>query len=288
MHNMQAMLASNQLPQLMAGEVALVGAGCGSLGNLTLAAFKLISTAEAVVFDALVDSDILALLPESCERYDMGKRGGVVCGGKVSSSQDAINHKLLSLAQRGLKVLRLKGGDPNVFGRGTEEALFLAEHGIKSQFVAGVTAALGCAAAAAIPLTHRGVSRSVTLVTGHQASGNTTHHWRALLDLGSTLVFYMGKDQAQKIAASLLLAGGSSELPMVFISAGCRDSQQLHYATVGTMAAVAKTISSEGPTLMIIGEVVAVGRELQQLINDIDVGEHQVSVNGGLRHAIAG
>ncbi|MDF0534313.1 uroporphyrinogen-III C-methyltransferase [Shewanella sp. A32] len=276
---MQALLAGSSLPQLSAGNVALVGAGCGSLGNLTLAAFKLICSAEAVVFDALVDSEILALLPEECERYDMGKRGG-----DVSASQDAINHKLLSLALRGLKVLRLKGGDPGVFGRGGEEALFLARHGVKTQFVAGVTAALGCAAAAAIPLTHRGVSRSVTLVTGHQATGDTTHHWRSLLDLGSTLVFYMGKDQAQKIAASLLLSGAAADLPMVFISAGCRNEQQLHYATISTMASVAKTITSAGPTLMILGEVVSVGSELQQLLNTID-SEFD---NGGVRHAIAG
>lgn len=273
--SLQVLLQNNTLPSLSAGSVALVGAGCGSLGNLTLAALKLIASAEAVVFDALVDSDILVLLPETCERYDMGKRGG-----NVSASQDAINHKLLELAQCGLKVLRLKGGDPGVFGRGGEEALFLARHGVKSQFIAGVTAALGCAASAAIPLTHRGVARSVTLVTGHQQDGETTHHWRTLLALGSTLVFYMGKDQAQKIAASLLLAGADATLPMVFISAGCREQQQLFYATVSTMTAAAKQIHTDGPTLMILGEVVAVGSELQQLLTDID--------SGGLRHAVAG
>ncbi|QYJ78731.1 uroporphyrinogen-III C-methyltransferase [Shewanella acanthi] len=273
--SLQAFLQNSALPTLDAGSVALVGAGCGSLGNLTLAALTLIANCDAVVFDALVDNEILALLPETCERYDMGKRGG-----NPSASQDAINHKLLELAQCGLKVLRLKGGDPSVFGRGGEEALFLARHGVKSQFVAGVTAALGCAASAAIPLTHRGVSRSVTLVTGHQQDGDTTHHWRTLLSLGSTLVFYMGKDQAPKIAASLLLSGANPDLPMVFISAGCREAQQLHPATIATMALTAKLIQTQGPTLMILGEVVAVGSELQQLLAEID--------NGGLRHAVAG
>lgn len=244
--------------------VAIVGAGCGDVELLTLKAARLISSADALIYDSLVCEDILELASNECEMHFAGKRCGM-----PSAKQDDINQLLLACAKRGLKVVRLKGGDPNVFGRGCEEAMYLANKGIASQFVPGITAALGCAASAGIPLTHRGVARSVTLVTGTviDDSSQTGVAWQALLTAQSTLVFYMGKEQAAHIALGLLTAGASITLPMVFISNGARVEQKLSFATLGTMAEVASQLQVSGPTLMIVGEVVAVGQALAELIS---------------------
>ena len=253
--------------------VAIVGAGCGDVELLTLKAARLISSADALIYDSLVSEDILDLASNECEMHFAGKRCGM-----PSAKQDDINQLLLACAKRGLKVVRLKGGDPNVFGRGCEEAIFLAKQGIKSQFVPGVTAALGCAASAGIPLTHRGVARSVTLVTGTVIDDSTRSGvgWQALLTAQSTLVFYMGKEQAAHIAHGLLTAGASIKLPMVFISSGARVEQKLSFATLGTMAEVASQLHVSGPTLMIVGEVVSVGQELAQLINQVEYSNTDV------------
>ncbi|BAJ02673.1 uroporphyrinogen-III C-methyltransferase [Shewanella violacea] len=253
--------------------VAIVGAGCGDVELLTLKAARLISSADALIYDSLVSADILELASNECEMHFAGKRCGM-----PSAKQDDINHLLVACAKRGLKVVRLKGGDPNVFGRGCEEAIYLAKHGIASQFVPGVTAALGCAASAGIPLTHRGVARSVTLVTGTviDDSSRTGVGWQALLTAQSTLVFYMGKEQAAHIAHGLLTAGASIKLPMVFISSGARVEQKLSFATLGTMAEVASQLQVSGPTLMIVGEVVSVGQELGELINQVEYSNHGV------------
>ncbi|AQS36760.1 uroporphyrinogen-III C-methyltransferase [Shewanella psychrophila] len=243
--------------------VAIVGSGCGDAELLTLKAARLISAADAIIYDSLVSEDILELASKECEMHFAGKRCGM-----PSAKQDDINQLLVICAKRGLKVVRLKGGDPNVFGRGCEEALFLAKNGIASHFVPGVTAALGCAASAGIPLTHRGVARSVTMVTGTVVEGASKNgvHWQALISIKSTLVFYMGKEQASQIAHSLLSAGANIELPMVFISSGARCEQKLTFAELGTMTEVAKQLEVSGPTLMIVGEVVNVGQELAELL----------------------
>lgn len=246
------------------GEVAIVGAGCGDVELLTLKAARLISSAEAIIYDSLVSEDILELADSECTMHFAGKRCGM-----PSAKQDDINQLLVDCAKRGLKVVRLKGGDPNVFGRGCEEAIFLAKHGISSQFVPGITAALGCAASAGIPLTHRGVARSVTFVTGTviDSPSQSGIGWQALLSAQSTLVFYMGKEQAAHIAHGLLTAGASIQLPMVFICNGARVEQELTFATLGTMAEIASQLQVTGPTLMIVGKVVSVGQELARLIS---------------------
>ncbi|MBR9727182.1 uroporphyrinogen-III C-methyltransferase [Shewanella intestini] len=254
---------------LMAGEVAIVGAGCGELELMTIKAANTVSQATALVYDSLVSHDILTLVSAECERHFVGKR----CG-QPSAKQDDINALLLALALKGKKVVRLKGGDPHIFGRGAEESLYLAQHGVKSHFVAGVTAALGCASSSHIPLTYRGVARSVTLITGTKQSAQhydkSARQWLALLQAESTLVFYMGKEQAPSISAGLLAAGCAPQLGVAFVTNGGRRNQIIRYTTVAEMPQQAKNIISSGPTLMIIGEVVQVGHELQTLIEDID------------------
>lgn len=252
-----------EIRQAQPYKLAIVGAGCGDIELLTLKAARLISSAEVIIYDALVSDDILNLASETCELHFVGKRCGL-----PSSTQDDINDLLLKCARRGMSVVRLKGGDPNVFGRGCEEALFLARHGFASEFIPGVTAALGCAASAGIPLTHRGLARSVTLVTG-TVFDDSSLRWQSLLSAQTSLVFYMGKEQAANIAHGLLDAGANVQLPVAFVSNGARPTQRLTYANLGNMADTARKIKVAGPTLMIVGEVVAVGKELSDLMDGL-------------------
>ncbi|MGZ9898729.1 uroporphyrinogen-III C-methyltransferase [Shewanella gaetbuli] len=255
--------------ELQAGEVAIVGAGCGQLDLMTIKAARVVSQADALVYDSLVSSDILTLVDADCQRHFVGKR----CG-QPSTKQEDINALLCELAQQGLKVVRLKGGDPHIFGRGSEEALYLAQRGIKSLFYAGVTAALGSASSTGIPLTFRGLARSVTLITGTKMtdadSAYAPAQWQALLAAQSTLVFYMGKEQASRISTGLMSEQCSSELPVAFVTNGGRANQIVTYSTVTEMSQAALTIKDSGPTLIIIGEVVSIGQQLAQLLSDID------------------
>jgi uroporphyrin-III C-methyltransferase len=274
MNNVEAMIKNTHQTlsaeqTLKGGDVAIVGAGCGQLDLMTIKAARIVAQAEALVFDSLVSSDILTLVNAQCQRHFVGKR----CG-QPSSQQDDINALLLKLAQQGLKVVRLKGGDPHIFGRGAEEALYLANHGVRSQFFAGVTAALGSAASTGIPLTFRGVARSITLITGTKMTdadnANAPTQWQALLAAQSTLVFYMGKEQAASISHGLINAMCAANLPVAFVTNGGRPNQLVTYSTVGNMGHDALSIKDSGPTLIIIGEVVSVGLQLSQLLADID------------------
>ncbi|MDO6611917.1 uroporphyrinogen-III C-methyltransferase [Shewanella sp. 1_MG-2023] len=254
---------------LGAGEVEIVGAGCGQLDLMTIKAARIVSQAEALVYDSLVSSDILSLVSPDCQRHFVGKR----CG-QPSYKQDDINALLAKLALQGLKVVRLKGGDPHIFGRGAEESLYLAKKSIVSRFTPGVTAALGCASTTGIPLTYRGTARSVTLVTGTRFISEGNHQaptqWKALLAAESTLVFYMGKEQATAISQGLMAVDAPAELSVAFVTNGGRPNQLVTFATVSNMADKASLIKDSGPTLIIIGEVVAVGQELTELLNNID------------------
>ncbi|QBF81391.1 uroporphyrinogen-III C-methyltransferase [Shewanella maritima] len=255
--------------QLSSGEVAIVGAGCGELELLTLKAANRVQNADALVYDSLVSAEILTLATPECERHFVGKR----CG-QSSAKQDDINALLLKLALKGKKVVRLKGGDPHIFGRGAEEAIYLAKHGVKSEFIPGVTAALGCASSTSIPLTYRGHARSVTLITGTRMSEpgfeQAAKQWRALLDAESTLVFYMGKEQAQAISHGLLSANCKADLPVALVTNGGRRDQIITYASVKDMASKAKTITHHGPTLIVVGEVVNVGRALNKMLGTLE------------------
>lgn len=247
------------------GEVALVGAGPGDVELLTLKALRLLQQADAVVYDRLVGEEILTLIPARAQRHDVGKRCGV-----KSLSQEAIGELLISLALQGKRVVRLKGGDPYVFGRGGEEALALQARGIRFVVVPGITAALGCAASCGIPLTHRGISRSVTLVTGHlqaeaQQSEQLFHGWQALVSGGHTLVFYMGLEQAAHIRGGLLAAGAARELPVALIVAGTTRRQRVVTTTLDGLELQAERLKGETPVLILVGEVVRLREQLAQV-----------------------
>ncbi|WP_372871347.1 uroporphyrinogen-III C-methyltransferase [Shewanella sp.] len=270
-HSMIDSLAADFAP----GSVVLAGAGFGGMGSLTLEVLACLRRCDVLVFDALVDESILALANRAAKRIPMGKRAG-----GDSSHQDDINLCLLEQAQRGLRVLRLKGGDPGVFGRGAEEAAFLLKRGIDCRWLPGVSAALGCGAAAMIPLTHRGLARSVSFVTGQQMGGQQiggegSRHWQQLLAQGNTLVFYMGANQAGLISASLQLAGASAALPCALVRDGGRPSQQLKFCHLKDLSTAASSLKGDGPCLMLVGEVCAVGEELNQLraelLNGVDL-----------------
>ncbi|WP_232821231.1 uroporphyrinogen-III C-methyltransferase [Oceanimonas marisflavi] len=232
--------------------VSLVGAGPGDPELLTLKALRAIEQADVVVYDSLVSPDILALIPAGIKRIEMGKR----CG-RTSARQEDICALLVRLARAGNRVVRLKGGDPFIFGRGGEEALVLRRHDIPFTVVPGITAALGCAASALVPLTHRGVARAVTLVTGHLQRGGEFQGWSALARAGQTLVFYMGLEQAAVIQQQLLAADCPASLPVALIESGTTAAQHITTTELGRLSATAAGLTPSGPVLMIMGEVVA-------------------------------
>ncbi|WP_321410036.1 uroporphyrinogen-III C-methyltransferase [Tolumonas auensis] len=241
----------------MNGFVSLVGAGPGDPDLLTVKALRSIQQADVVVYDRLVSDEILALIPASTARYDVGKR----CG-QPSLKQEAISELLVTLAGKYKRIVRLKGGDPYVFGRGGEEALLLVANGVPFEVVPGITAAIGCAAATGIPLTHRGLSRSVTLVTGHVQDGGEFHGWSGLVKAGGTLVFYMGLERATELRRGLLQAGAPANLPIALVAAGTTRQQRVEVTTLACLEQTAHTLSGLTPVLMIMGEVVQLRAEL--------------------------
>ncbi len=233
------------------GFVWLVGAGPGAPDLITVRGWKLLQAAEAVVYDELANDELLKNCPAGCELHSVGKRAG-----KHSTTQDEINTLLVSLASAGKKVVRLKGGDPLVFGRAGEEIEALRAAGLPFAIVPGVTAATAAAAAATLPLTHRDFSSAVVFVTGHQCAANTAAlDWGALAKLRATLCFYMGVRRLPEIAHNLLAHGMPADLPLALISEATRPSQKITVTTLGE----AEKISAEQivqPALVVIGEVV--------------------------------
>ena len=242
---------------MMNGFVSLVGAGPGDPDLLTVKALRCIQQADVVVYDRLVSEEILALIPASVARYDVGKR----CG-QPSMKQEAISELLVTLAGKYQRIVRLKGGDPYVFGRGGEEALLLVANSVLFEVVPGITAAIGCAAATGIPLTHRGLSRSVTLVTGHVQDGGEFHGWSGLVKSGGTLVFYMGLERATELRRGLLQAGAPADLPIALVVAGTTRRQRVEVTTLACLEQTAHTLTGLTPVLMIMGEVVHLRAEL--------------------------
>jgi len=238
------------------GRVHLVGAGPGDPDLLTVKALKLLNAAQVVVYDRLVSADILALANPSARMISVGKESG-----RHSVPQDQINSLLESLAREGLMVVRLKGGDPFIFGRGGEEALHLAEVGIPCSVVPGITAAAGCGAAAGIPLTHRGLAGSVRLITGHGLEDKDLRiNWASLSDPDCTLVFYMGIATAPLISAKLMEAGLSADTPAAAIERGTRKDQKVHITTLRELPTVAA--GCQPPTLLVVGRVVSLSPQL--------------------------
>jgi uroporphyrin-III C-methyltransferase/precorrin-2 dehydrogenase/sirohydrochlorin ferrochelatase len=240
-----------------AGEVYLVGAGPGAADLLTLRALRLMRRADVVVYDRLVGQSVLDLLPESVERIFVGKmRDRHVC------PQAGINRLLIELARAGRRVLRLKGGDPFIFGRGGEELEALAAAGIPFQVGPGVTAATGCAASAGIPLTHRAHAQTLIFVTGHTRDGELELDWPTLARPGQTVVVYMGIKALASLCRRLIEHGLPATTPAALIENGTFDHQQVVRATLASLPGRAPDARLAGPTLIIVGAVAALGREL--------------------------
>lgn len=240
------------------GRVSLVGAGPGDPDLLTVKALRLIQTAEVVVFDRLVSPEIMDLIPAGTTRIYAGKALG-----RHHLVQDEINDLLVSLARTGRHVLRLKGGDPFTFGRGSEEAECLARHHIPFEIVPGITSASGCSTYAGIPLTHRGLSTGVRYVTGHLRDYNELDHdWPSLADPDTTLVVYMGLTNLPSITARLIDAGLPEATPVAVVENGTTPRQR---QIVGTLTDIQSKVVQSGigaPAVVIIGRVVSLAETL--------------------------
>lgn len=240
----------------MKGKVFLVGAGPGDPELLTVKALRLLQTADAVLHDDLVAAEILNLVPSRVQRHHVGKR----CGQK-RTQQEEINFLMIALADSGLQVVRLKSGDPMIFGRAGEEIEALRKAGIEYEIVPGVTSALGAAAAAQIPFTDRRASSAVVFLTGHHASGNAALDWTNLAASGSTLVIYMPGPNYDEIAGKLEAAGLASEIPCAVISRATTPQQKTYRTTITGLRDLPKL---PAPTLLVVGEVVALAETALQ------------------------
>lgn len=248
-----AVRAAAALPALEPGWVWLVGAGPGDPGLLTLHALNALQQAEVIVYDALVDDAILKLARPGAEIEYAGKRGG-----KASPKQRDISLRLIELARGGKRVVRLKGGDPLLFGRGGEEALALVAAGIPFRIVPGVSAGLGGLAYAGIPVTHRDINHAVTFVTGHMAGGAVpdTINWRALAQGSPVIVIYMGLKHLPRIGAELMAAGRRGDEPVAIISQATTERQVVLETTLERAAADARQSGIPAPALIVVGEAV--------------------------------
>ena len=233
------------------GAVWLVGAGPGDPELLTLKALKALQAAEVVVHDGLVTDEILDLAPVSARRISVAKRKS-----RHSYAQDEINRMLVAFAQEGLNVVRLKGGDPFIFGRGGEELEACREAGVECHVVPGVTAALAAAADAGAPLTHRGSAQAVTFVTGHAAAGAEPDlDWESLAKANQTVVIYMGVSTAAGIAARLIGAGRAGSTPALVVENASRADERRIVTTLSGLPAAAESV--HGPALLIVGEAMS-------------------------------
>jgi uroporphyrin-III C-methyltransferase len=233
------------------GRVLLVGAGPGPVDLMTVRAVRAVESAEALLYDALVSDEALALAPRTCLKIRTGKRGGA-----VSMSQDEINGLMLRLARRGLKVVRLKGGDPSVFGRSGEERAWLQAHGIAVEIIPGVTAASAAAAQFAFPLTRRGDARRLLFATARSDGGGLVEGgWAAGADPQTTLVLYMARDAARATAQRLMEAGRSPGTPALMVENAGHPSARMIRTTLCRLGDVVEAAAPSGPTLLVVGEV---------------------------------
>ncbi len=240
------------------GSVALVGAGPGDPELLTTKAARLLQAAEVVVFDRLVSAEVLATVPAGTTRIYAGKAMAA-----HALVQDEINDLLVSLARSGRRVVRLKGGDPFVFGRGSEEAEHLARHGIPFEVVPGISSASGCATYSGIPLTHRGLAQGVRLLAGHCRDGQPLDYdWARLADPDSTLVIYMGLTTLPQVADELMNAGLPSDTPAAAVENGTTPRQRRVVGTIATLPGLVVAAGLKAPTLIIIGRVVSLAGTL--------------------------
>jgi uroporphyrin-III C-methyltransferase/precorrin-2 dehydrogenase/sirohydrochlorin ferrochelatase len=238
--------------------VILVGAGPGDPDLLTVRALRELETADVLLYDALISPAILALARPDCARVDVGKRGD----GSRGVPQERIAELIIEHARSGLRVVRLKGGDPFIFGRGGEEIDTLAAEGIPFQVVPGITAAAGCASYAGIPLTHRDYSQSVVFVTGHLQDGTTNLNWPALAQPSQTIVCYMGLLGVDVLCRELAAHGLPAATPAALIQQGTTPQQRVLTGTLATLPDIVHRSDVKAPTLIIIGEVVRLRERL--------------------------
>ncbi|MFN4205858.1 MAG: uroporphyrinogen-III C-methyltransferase [Agrobacterium albertimagni] len=250
------------LPAIEPGHVWLAGAGPGDPGLLTLLAAKALSEADIIVHDALVNDDCLKLARSGAILEYAGKRGG-----KPSAKQRDISLRLVELAKAGHRVLRLKGGDPFVFGRGGEEALMLIEHGVPFRIVPGITAGIGGLAYAGIPVTHREVNHAVTFLTGHDSSGVVPDRidWAAIGRGSPVIVMYMAMKHMGQIAANLVAAGRRADEAVAFVCNAATQEQTVLETTLGRAEADMLAAGIEPPAIVVIGEVVRLRPSLDWL-----------------------
>jgi uroporphyrin-III C-methyltransferase len=240
------------------GKVYLVGAGPGDPELLTMKAMRVLKEADAVVYDRLVSQEVLALVATGVSKIFVGKAPG-----NHHTPQESINEMLVRLARAGHRVVRLKGGDPFIFGRGAEEALHLLRHAIEFEVVPGITAALACAAYAGIPLTHRGLARHVHFVAGHCRGDLPLElDWRTLADRDATLVFYMALANLDEVRRQLLNVDLPQDTPVALVESGTTVRQRCINTTLDTMVRAAREHRVDTPTVVIIGRVAALALQL--------------------------
>ncbi|RYC12348.1 uroporphyrinogen-III C-methyltransferase [Ciceribacter ferrooxidans] len=252
----------SDLPAIEPGHVWLAGAGPGDPGLLTLLAAKALGEADVIVHDALVNEECLKLARPGAALEYAGKRGG-----KPSAKQRDISLRLVELAKSGLKVLRLKGGDPFVFGRGGEEALTLIEHGVPFRIVPGITAGIGGLAYAGIPVTHREINHAVTFLTGHDSSGLVPDRidWEAIAKGSPVIVMYMAMKHIGRISEQLIAGGRSASEPVAFVCDAATASQKVLETTLGEAERAVAASGFEPPAIVVVGEVVRLRPSLDWL-----------------------
>lgn len=240
------------------GEVYLVGAGPGDPDLLTFRALRLMQRADVVVYDRLVSQGILDLVRRDAELVYVGKERN-----NHAVPQENINQLLVRYAKEGNRVLRLKGGDPFIFGRGGEEIETLKENNVTFQVVPGITAAAGCASYGGIPLTHRDYAQSCVFVTGHLKDGTVNLNWKALAHPNQTIVFYMGLQAVTVIHRELVANGLSDDTPAALVEQGTTENQRVHVGTLATLAEIIEKENVKPPTLIIVGDVVTLHDKLK-------------------------
>ncbi|MCF6453833.1 MULTISPECIES: uroporphyrinogen-III C-methyltransferase [Vibrio] len=255
---------------LQSGEVALVGAGPGDPELLTLKALNCLQQAEVILYDYLVSDEIMALIPSETILVCVGKRAG-----HHSVPQEKTNQLLVDFAKQGYKVVRIKGGDPFVFGRGGEELEVLADAGVRFQVVPGITAAAGATAYAGIPLTHRDYAQSALFVTGHLKEESDDMDWSTLARGNQTLVIYMGLMKSHYIQNQLIKHGRAASTPIAIIERGTQIQQKVFSGDLSQLSEISK--KAQAPSLIVVGEVVRLSQKLDWFLSSTEINKSAIA-----------